>query len=459
MIATRAGGRNQRATDDESADGQGSLHEEATAIASSHHIATDDANGETSSEPTQIFFNSGELERELTGGDLLPDSSPAIDNPSQPPSAPEPSSPPQPIVMPPLNAVLPQGYGAKPITSAQASIAFAPRSCARTRTRVLSGAVATAASLVATLCTASDHAAWHCAGAHHSRAGAGIRASAQSGWRRPVLRHSNAWRTANTCDAIYPPATRQRTGGPIQVRKSGPSTRQVHKRAPSRFPRRAPSLLLPAFFVVGMLIGALASARSDFGTMQVQVNAGSMTRIFVDGVERGHPPLKIERLPVGAHLVIATDVNGASARQIIQIAEQETTTVVLAFPPAQGPSGREGSSDARPPARLQLEAPSNEGRSTAATSERTSARPAGSRDSQAASSSRTRATTGALNITSTPWSRIFIDGRDSQHNTPWNAQSLSPGSHTLGFRTPDGVMHTMPITVVAGETRAVSQEF
>ncbi len=66
---------------------------------------------------------------------------------------------------------------------------------------------------------------------------------------------------------------------------------------------------------------------------------------------------------------------------------------------------------------------------------------------------------GTLVISTLPWARVFINGRDTGRNTPVRDLRVPAGTHTLGLRTNDGTMHTEQVTVQAGETRRIVRQF
>jgi hypothetical protein len=63
---------------------------------------------------------------------------------------------------------------------------------------------------------------------------------------------------------------------------------------------------------------------------------------------------------------------------------------------------------------------------------------------------------GTLTVNTNPWSRVFIDGRDTTKNTPIPSLRVRAGRRTVGLRTTDGQMHTFVVTITEGEnTRLV----
>lgn len=67
---------------------------------------------------------------------------------------------------------------------------------------------------------------------------------------------------------------------------------------------------------------------------------------------------------------------------------------------------------------------------------------------------------GFLRINSKPWTKIFIDGTDTNLNTPQTAYQLSPGMHQVMLYNPEfGIRDTFSIHVIKGETQTVIKDF
>ncbi len=77
-----------------------------------------------------------------------------------------------------------------------------------------------------------------------------------------------------------------------------------------------------------------------------------------------------------------------------------------------------------------------------------------SRDEPASSAAR-----GWLTVSSVPWARVFLDGRDTGRNTPVVALPLAPGSHDLELRSGAGATLRRTIVIRAGETLRVAHRF
>lgn len=65
---------------------------------------------------------------------------------------------------------------------------------------------------------------------------------------------------------------------------------------------------------------------------------------------------------------------------------------------------------------------------------------------------------GTLTVQTIPWARVFLDGRDTGRTTPIREMRVPAGRHVLGLRGADGVMHTMHITIGAGERQRIARQ-
>ena len=65
---------------------------------------------------------------------------------------------------------------------------------------------------------------------------------------------------------------------------------------------------------------------------------------------------------------------------------------------------------------------------------------------------------GFLTINTMPWARVFLDGRDTGQNTPVRSLRVPAGRHTIGLRTDDGTVHTVEVSVHAGETERIVRQ-
>jgi hypothetical protein len=62
---------------------------------------------------------------------------------------------------------------------------------------------------------------------------------------------------------------------------------------------------------------------------------------------------------------------------------------------------------------------------------------------------------GTLAISTQPWARVFLDGRDTRRDTPVRDLRARAGRHTIGLRKPDGTMVEFEVEVVADETTTI----
>ena len=82
-------------------------------------------------------------------------------------------------------------------------------------------------------------------------------------------------------------------------------------------------------FVVGVATGLLVVSGTKYGSVEVRVADESVSRVFVDGIDLGSTPLRIDRLTSGQHLIIVTDQHGHSAREVIEIEPDATRSLLL----------------------------------------------------------------------------------------------------------------------------------
>jgi hypothetical protein len=80
--------------------------------------------------------------------------------------------------------------------------------------------------------------------------------------------------------------------------------------------------------------------------------------------------------------------------------------------------------------------------------------PARSSASEAPAASSARGS-GTLAISTQPWARVFLDGRDTRRDTPVRDLRARAGRHTIGLRKPDGTMVEFEVEVVADETTTI----
>ena len=289
-----------------------------------------------------------------------------------------------------------------------------------------------------------------------------------------------------------------------------------HTQPPAAAPQKKGGMgkwiaLLAAAAVVFLVLtvgGALVLfPGNDTGTISLRVAPeGADARVFVDGVQRGRAPLLLEHVPTGDRVIeIRADgyeslsrtvpvASGSTAMLEIAMTVENAAGPAIATAPTLPAAAAEPTAFADPsaaalepaepevPAAAEPEvtpepqvapepqvtpepqpvrvatAPSPRPRT--APTDRTprrvprttspSPRPA-PRPAPAASGG----SQGSLTINTMPWARVFVDGRDTGRNTPVRNLRVSPGQHTIGLRTNDGTMHTVPVTIQPGESTRI----
>ncbi len=230
-----------------------------------------------------------------------------------------------------------------------------------------------------------------------------------------------------------------------------------------------------AMLVLGLSLGGAYYmwGRPRTGTISVRVEPESAdARVYVDGVQRGRAPLLLEPVPEGEHEIRISaegfqertrEVNvpsgGRSELEILLRAGSPATTPtptvapvvappVAPTPPIAAPPPTPTVATAPPvvapqPPVVQPTAPTPQ-----PTPEPTKVATRTPREERGGGQ-------GYLMIQTIPWARIFLDGRDTGQNTPVRQMRVRAGEHTIGLRTSDGTMHTVRVTVRAGETERV----
>lgn len=158
----------------------------------------------------------------------------------------------------------------------------------------------------------------------------------------------------------------------------------------------------------------------------LEVEAPVPVDVFVDGELIGRTPLSHE-LAAGMHVLEAQREGYASYRRVVSLEAGEHLSVALGEDVWPAPV---------------VEAPPARRRSVVRGLER--APPAATTQGW-----------GFVSLNTVPWSRVFVDGRDTGRTTPVLNLRLSVGVHRIGFRTADGQMSMVSVTVRDGETTRV----
>jgi hypothetical protein len=263
---------------------------------------------------------------------------------------------------------------------------------------------------------------------------------------------------------------------------------------------------IAAVLVLGLTVGGayMLFSGGDTGTVRVlvmgvpdDVNA----RVFVDGVQRGDAPLMLEHVPEGEHVIEVRAAGYQNASRSVPVTadgmvmleirlEADTALAAAAPPPVvAAPAPPPAPAPAvvamadptpapdpstlvapvpppvpqpPPPAPVARE-PEPAPQARAERTERTAReapreRPRRTEEEDEAPRGAAAGAYGFLRIQTIPWARVFVDGRDTGRNTPVPQLRVPAGRHTIGLRTNDGTMHTVVVTVAAGETQRIARQ-
>lgn len=287
---------------------------------------------------------------------------------------------------------------------------------------------------------------------------------------------------------------------------TAPATAMTHRpTAASKGGARAAWFVPLALLLValGYLVARLATPST--GVLEIAAVGDPSAMVHVDAIMRGHPPLRIESLKPGPHTV-RVDARGyePAEREVyvqagvvtpVSLVLERSEPAVKVAPIEPDPQAARPMPDAvpetveAPPARPPREPPQPKRRDVADSVDR---EPPKSRDADdlrrrtrermlrqeepttavvapeqpqvpapepASAPERAAKPTGSLLISTLPWSRVFIDGRDTGRDTPVRELKVSPGTHVIGLRTPDGVMHEVKVDIEAGARKKIIRRF
>jgi hypothetical protein len=150
---------------------------------------------------------------------------------------------------------------------------------------------------------------------------------------------------------------------------------------------------------------AIAAPAASHGEGTLRINTRPWTQVFVDGRLIGLTPQMGITLPAGRHTVLLVN-HEARIREtiVVDIRAGETETRVLSLQPGEAQHATADGAE------------------------------------------------GYLMIQSVPWARIWLDGRDTGHNTPVRRMRVSAGRHVIRLVTPDGTHHDVTVDIPPGET-------
>ncbi len=238
------------------------------------------------------------------------------------------------------------------------------------------------------------------------------------------------------------------------------------------------------------------------GTIEVRTVPDVAAEVRIDGIGRGHAPLRISEVPVGPRVVQILKEGYETVERTIEVGEGSTATVDIVLIAASAPSVATTSAAAMAPAGMGVAATVATAEETMAPTE-TGPRVAGGTPlppestmeadstraptTMAATSMRTSMTVstgmrlangdgpmrieriamapamrvrgrGRLVVNSQPWSQVFVDGRQ-KGNTPLPSLRVPAGTHRVELRTSDGRVYRETVEVEPDATVRIIHRF
>ncbi|MEY4513400.1 MAG: hypothetical protein RLZZ450_5522 [Pseudomonadota bacterium] len=234
-------------------------------------------------------------------------------------------------------------------------------------------------------------------------------------------------------------------------------------------------------------------ANAGTGAIEVQAVGDPDALVRVDGIVRGNPPLVVEGLTPGVHSVeveasgydiaradVAVEKGQARPIQLILEKSHGGTDTAAAAAAAAAPALDPQITSLPPtpekpikerPRVVHPRVPVTPSRTTdelnaasakAAVGETNGESENGAAETQVAEEldeEMVAANEGELLISTVPWSHVLVDGKDTGRDTPVRALRVSAGSHKIGLRTPDDVVHTVDVVVEAGQVVRIIRRF
>ena len=264
---------------------------------------------------------------------------------------------------------------------------------------------------------------------------------------------------------VFAPANSSQTGLTPYVLET-----QQGLRRPSRLTRYAVLALL--MLTLGMATYAVPRfATAGTGALSIETVDDPDALVRVDGVVRGNPPLLVEELAPGVHRLEIEAAGYEVARADVHVEQGQARSVKLILeklPGASADGDRDGDATPRttplapPTGKLVVQRSRSGARPGAPAEVRTTVEPTPSAEERAddrVSEELADGNQGELLISTVPWSRVFIDGIDSERDTPVSALRVAAGAHRIGLRTPDNVMHEFDVVVKPGQVVRIIRRF
>jgi serine/threonine-protein kinase len=206
---------------------------------------------------------------------------------------------------------------------------------------------------------------------------------------------------------------------------------------------------------VGVAIGLRAP---ETGAIEVRTAPEVSADVLLDGVFRGHAPLRIGGVHAGTRRLTVQATGYLPVAKEITIRGGSTLPIDLTLVPDAPPPPPEPPK-VEQPAPTTTEKPRDRDpyarkRDTPHATDGTPAAPAAPSIAAAPKPSG-----GTLVVNTVPWSLVFIDGRDTGRNTPLLGYPISAGAHELRLQTANGQVHVEHLEVQPGQTVSVTRRF
>jgi hypothetical protein len=290
-------------------------------------------------------------------------------------------------------------------------------------------------------------------------------------------------------------AAGQRSVNTIEVQASQvPALLAAQQKKPSTG-KMVALFVLAAILMLGVGVGAayVLVGGDPVGTVEIRTVPPVAASITIDGEPRGNAPLRVANVAAGDHLIELEAAGFESTERRVHVEAGAIAMLEVALiravavpsevgavaqantPPADVQAGSEVGTAADPEAEPEPQREAEREREPEVEREARTPRMRETTEEASmdeprmvvrmvaetapapASMAETGAAFGTLVINSLPWARVFIDGRDTQRNTPVRSLRVRAGTRRVGLRTPDDEMHEFTIEVGAGETVRVSK--
>ncbi len=245
-------------------------------------------------------------------------------------------------------------------------------------------------------------------------------------------------------------------------------------RRPAPYSRWAVMALL--LVTLGMATYAVPRfATAGTGALSIESVDDPNALVRVDGVVRGNPPLMVEELTPGVHRLEIEAAGYELARADVHVEQGQARSVKLVLEKLpfqlEGTGGKDAprTTPLAPPTGkvvVQRHRATHPGAGGAGDEGEATVEPSvddrGAEEhavDQEVSEELAGTNQGELLISTVPWARVFVDGIDTERETPVRALRVAAGAHRVGLRTPDEVMHEFDVVVKPGQTLRIIRRF